>query len=87
MALRFYTAWVESRSLREYNIAARAPLPADSLNSAPQKLPAMPLIQPARAAAYAACAAKVAGSTLTFMLRKGETMEGARRLRGGKTAF
>lgn len=54
---------------------------------APPPLPPLPRLPAVPAAAQAACAAKAPGATLTYTLRKGETMDGICRSQGGKMVF
>jgi len=53
----------------------------------PPAPPAAPALPPIPAAAHAACAGKAAGSTITWVLKPGETMMGSCEKEGSKMVF
>ena len=53
----------------------------------PPEPPPAPVIPDVPAAAHAACAGKRAGTTLTYVIGKGETMSGTCESEGGKMLF
>ncbi|QOY96838.1 hypothetical protein IM543_17460 [Massilia sp. UMI-21] len=59
-------------------------MPTIAAPPAPPEPPAMPEVP---AAAHAACAGKAAGTRLTHVLRKGETMRGVCEREDGKSVF
>jgi hypothetical protein len=61
--------------------------PAPPAPPVPPAPPPAPMIPAIPAAAHAACAGKSAGTSITYVIRKGETMTGTCESEGGKMLF
>lgn len=61
--------------------------PMPPIPPVPPAPPPMPVLPAIPAGAHAACAGKTPGSTLTWVIKKGETMTGSCEKEGGKMVF